>query len=87
MEAPLVELDPSLTGLRAILTMTRGSRSIAEWGRGPEPLPIELIARTNDPTDGPRECTFYPIEVAEDAMTTTWITAKEGSFIPIEEAR
>lgn len=83
----MAPLNPAVTRLRASPTMTKGSQSTVDWDRGPDPLPIELIARTIEPTDGPRECTLYPTVVAEDAMTTTWITAKEGSFIPIEQAR
>lgn len=67
--------------------MTKVSQSTVDWDRGPDPLPLELIARTINPTDGPRECTLYPTVVAEDAVSTTWITAKEGSFVPVERAR
>lgn len=30
--------------------------------------------------DAPDECTIYPRDVDEASRTTTWITAKEGSF-------
>jgi hypothetical protein len=30
--------------------------------------------------DAPDECTIYPTDVSGHRRTTTWITAKEGSF-------
>lgn len=33
--------------------------------------------------DAPDECTIYPTDVSGDRRTTTWITAKEGSFFSL----
>jgi hypothetical protein len=33
--------------------------------------------------DAPDECTIYPTDITGDRRTTTWITAKEGSFLSL----
>jgi hypothetical protein len=33
------------------------------------------------------ECTIFPVECEEPLGTTEWITAREGSYIPIEETQ
>lgn len=33
----------------------------------------------------PDECTIFPVESEEPLGTTEWITAREGSYVPIEE--
>ena len=35
--------------------------------------------------DAPDECTIYPIDVPEEKLMTTWITAEEGSFVSLDE--
>lgn len=49
--------------------------------------PIELLAAIVHPDDGPRECTIYPSDVSAEAITTTWLTAEEGSFVSLGRAR
>jgi hypothetical protein len=34
--------------------------------------------------DAPDECTIFPIDSEEPLETTEWITAREGSYVPIE---
>lgn len=34
--------------------------------------------------DAPDECTIYPRGVSGGARTTTWISAKEGSYVDLE---
>lgn len=67
--------------------MTNRTLDTADWDTGPDPLPIELVASVVTRTDGPRECTLYPSVVSDDAITTTWISAIEGSFVSLERAR
>lgn len=35
----------------------------------------------------PDECTIFPIDSADPLGTTEWITAREWSYVPIEEMR
>jgi hypothetical protein len=37
--------------------------------------------------DEPDECTIYPTDASDDELVTTWISAKEGSYVSLEEAR
>jgi hypothetical protein len=32
-------------------------------------------------------CTIFPLDVAEEELLTTWISAEEGSFVPLAEMR
>lgn len=34
---------------------------------------------------GPDECTIFPTDSEEPLGTTEWITAREGSYVPIGE--
>lgn len=47
----------------------------------------ELHARTSTGTDGTTECTIFPAHVSDEEATTTWVSAKEGSFVDVEEMR
>lgn len=38
-------------------------------------------------SDAPDECTIAPLDVPEDRLTTTWLTAKEGSFCSAVDMR
>lgn len=37
--------------------------------------------------DDPSECTIYPEDVPDHRQRTTWITAKEGSFVAASDCR
>lgn len=52
-----------------------------------EQPPIELVASIVHTDDGSRECTIYPNDVSDEIVTTTWLTAEEGSFVPLRRAR
>jgi len=67
--------------------MGRRSLDTTDLDREPDPLPIELTASIVTPADGPVECTLYPVDVPDDAVVTTWLTALEGSFVSLERAR
>lgn len=34
-----------------------------------------------------RECTIYPVQCDPDDIVTQWVTAGEGSFVPVAEIR
>lgn len=51
------------------------------------PATPELCATLATADDGTRLCTIYPKRVEADAQTTTWISAEEGSFVALEDAR
>ena len=48
---------------------------------------VTLLAVVQADDDGPDECTIYPAAVDPNRRTTTWITAKEGSFLAVEDCR
>lgn len=37
--------------------------------------------------DRPAECTLFPARATDHDLMTHWLTAREGSFIPVEECR
>jgi hypothetical protein len=47
----------------------------------------ELRAHVSTSDDGTTECTLYPAQVPEERWTTTWISAKEGSFVDLASHR
>lgn len=42
---------------------------------------MRLRASIVDYEDGPDECTIYPLGVSEGERMTTWLSAKEGSYV------
>jgi hypothetical protein len=46
-----------------------------------------LVAEVVASRTGSAECTIYPRELPEAARLTTWITAEDGSFVPLDEMR
>lgn len=45
-----------------------------------------LVADVTDTPNGP-QCTLYPEDADADELITTWITAEEGSYVPLEKVR
>ncbi|WP_246279844.1 DUF7511 domain-containing protein [Natronomonas salina] len=45
---------------------------------------MHLRATVVEYEDGPDECTIYPNGVSGAERMTTWISAKEGSFVDLE---
>ena len=35
----------------------------------------------------PDECTIHPLDATDEELMTCWITALEGSFVPLPDAR
>ncbi|GGJ07268.1 hypothetical protein GCM10008995_16410 [Halobellus salinus] len=50
----------------------------------PEPV---RVARIESYDDDPDECTIYPADATAADLTTTWITAREGSFTRLDDMR
>ncbi|QIB76005.1 transcriptional regulator [Halogeometricum borinquense] len=59
-------------------------------------LPTETNAEDSSPVlaaeivesqDRPAECTIFPPNVSEFELLSTWITAKEGSFVSLRDMR
>ncbi|WP_459192271.1 DUF7511 domain-containing protein [Halosimplex sp. J119] len=46
-----------------------------------------LTAEIIDPSDGPAECTIFPLDGSDTELVTQWITAREGSFVSLAERR
>lgn len=44
----------------------------------------KLRATVVEYDDAPDECTMYPEDASEWERMTTWITAREGSFVDLE---
>ena len=55
----------------------------ADQPEGEEALVAEVVVSRT----GSAECTIYPRELPGAARLTTWITAEEGSFVPLDEMR
>lgn len=47
------------------------------------PAALEAILTTHE--TAPDELTFYPADATEQELVTAWLTAHEGSFVPLEE--
>lgn len=45
-----------------------------------------LTADVTDTPDG-AQCTIYPENADADELITTWVTADERSFVPLEKVR
>jgi hypothetical protein len=45
------------------------------------------VARIESYDDAPDECTIHPADAPADDLTTTWITAREGSFVRLDAMR
>lgn len=56
-------------------------------GPDSEPSRPVLAAEILLHRDGPAECTIYPAEASDLERLSTWITAKEGSFVNLDETR
>ena len=37
--------------------------------------------------DGSRECTIFPVDVTEEDLVTTWVSAEAGSYVALAEMR
>ncbi len=46
-----------------------------------------VIARRAMSTTGPDECTLYPLGLPAAERVTTWLTAREGSFVALDAMR
>lgn len=46
-----------------------------------------FAARVETYEDRPAECTVFPVDVAPAERLTTWISAREGSFVRLAEMR
>lgn len=53
----------------------------------PEDLTRMLAAEIIVSQNSPAECTVFPPDATDFERLTTWITAKEGSFISLEDMR
>lgn len=47
---------------------------------------FELACHIESYADGD-ECTVFPADADDETLTTTWITADEGSFVALEDLR
>jgi hypothetical protein len=51
-------------------------------------LPTEtLVGTVVEYDDAPDECTVYPLHADDEERLTTWISAKEDSFVGLDEMR
>lgn len=46
-----------------------------------------LVAHVETYDGAPDECTIYPAGLGDDDLMTSWITAEEGSFLPLSAMR
>lgn len=52
--------------------------------RGPWDGTMELRTTVVEYEDSPDECTIYPLETSEMELMTTWISAKEESYVDLD---
>ena len=45
------------------------------------------VARIETYDDAPDECTLYPADATSAELPTTWLSAKEGSYVSLAEMR
>ena len=45
----------------------------------------ELVAVVGEGERGPTECAIFPVDADEEELTTTWISAAEGSVVSLDE--
>lgn len=48
---------------------------------------VSLAAEIVVSRDHPAECTLYPADASGMELMTSWITAREGSFVSLERMR
>lgn len=53
----------------------------------PDEAEPALVATVVEYAEVPDECTIHPIEPTDDELMTCWVTALEGSFVPLPDAR
>lgn len=72
-----------------VAELTMSSRNLDSADRRPRPEAnhAEFEASIVSTADGQPECTIYPLDVPDDVLITMWITAKNGWFISLEDAR
>lgn len=46
-----------------------------------------LTAEVVEYADEPTECTIYPGDAPAELLLTTWVSAREGSFVKLGEMR
>ncbi|SDY36394.1 hypothetical protein SAMN04487946_11291 [Halobellus clavatus] len=51
------------------------------------PTDRRCVARIEEYDDAPDECTLYPADATPSELPTTWISAKEGSYVSLDEMR
>lgn len=49
--------------------------------------PSNVVATVETRDDGPDECTLFPCDVEGVDLMTTWMTAREDSFVDLESMR
>jgi hypothetical protein len=52
-----------------------------------DPHEITLVAKIENRDRQPDLCTIYAPSDDEQTRMSSWITAKEGSFVPLKEVR
>jgi hypothetical protein len=66
-------------------TVPMEPRAVADYHR-PYGPPV-LLSTVVHYEDAPDECTLYPRDATEAELVTTWLTAREGSFVALEDMR
>jgi hypothetical protein len=60
------------------------TRTAPALDAGPDGVYAAIVSTYDD---APDECTVFPVEVSEADLVTTWVSAREGSFVPLAEMR
>ncbi|MFW5903369.1 MAG: DUF7511 domain-containing protein [Halolamina sp.] len=53
----------------------------------PDRYEMNVVATVETHDDGPDECTLFPCDADGVDLMTTWMTAREDSFVDLESMR
>ncbi|SEP21566.1 hypothetical protein SAMN04487948_12223 [Halogranum amylolyticum] len=89
-------IPPGIDGTRSLVTSSplpndpNGTPANGRRRPAPDSFPhpaAEYRAEITEYDDSPDECTVYPADAEEWELMTRWITAREGSYVDLEEMR
>ena len=58
-----------------------------EYGTGSDDVGDEFKAVVEQYENRADQCTIYPVDASEFERTTTWITARDGSYFALQNCR
>ncbi|WP_117593151.1 DUF7511 domain-containing protein [Haloprofundus halophilus] len=57
-----------------------------EWKTPPELSWLFEVDHVISPSSfGPDRCTLFPADATDEELLTTWVSADEGAYVPLDE--